>query len=357
MSVHRFLHQEENILEELDMKKLFLAAITVLAFNAVFAQSSLKFRPDGSFKIVQFTDLHYNSCKKESTVVLKRIQEVLDAERPDLVVITGDLIYSSPARKALRQIFNCISSQGIPFCSVWGNHDADFGTDKGTMYDFIRSFPCCVMPDRSGVLSPDYTLPILSSDGEKAASVLYLMDSNAHIFQDGKFVGYDWIKESQVEWYKSTSRQFTADNGGQALPSVAFFHIPLPEFHDAVRNEYCTMIGTRMEPACAPEHNSGMFAACKEMGDVMAIFAGHDHDNDYAVEFQDILLAYGRYTGGNTEYNNLPNGARVIILKEGKRELDSYVRIKGGQILNRFSFPGSFHQADWRSRPLDPECR
>lgn len=29
-----------------------------------------------------------------------------------------------------------------------------------------------------------------------------------------------------------------------------------------------------------------------------------------------ILLAYGRFTGGNTEYNHLPNGARVIVMKE-----------------------------------------
>ncbi len=51
-----------------------------------------------------------------------------------------------------------------------------------------------------------------------------------------------------------------------------------------------------------------MFAAMKEAGDVMGMFVGHDHDNDYAVMWKDILLAYGRYTGGNTVYNHLPNG-------------------------------------------------
>ena len=60
-----------------------------------------------------------------------------------------------------------------------------------------------------------------------------------------------------------------------------------------------------------------MFAAMKEAGDVMGMFVGHDHDNDYAVMWKDILLAYGRFTGGNTEYNHLPNGARIIVLDEG----------------------------------------
>ena len=60
-----------------------------------------------------------------------------------------------------------------------------------------------------------------------------------------------------------------------------------------------------------------MFAAMKEAGDVMGMFVGHDHDNDYAVMWKGILLAYGRFTGGNTEYNHLPNGARIIVFNLG----------------------------------------
>lgn len=339
------------------MKRLFSLLLLLVPCTAAFSQTELKFDKNSEFKIVQFTDLHYNAVKPESRIVISRINEVLEAEKPDLVVVTGDMIYSSPARKALNDVMSCISSHGVPFCTVFGNHDADFGMDKGKMYDLIRSYDGCVMPERGEALSPDYALGISSSDGKSTAAVLYLIDSNAHLFgSDGSFIGYDSIHEEQVEWYRRTSAAFSQKNGGAPLPSVAFFHIPLPEYHDAVRNKYCTMTGTRMEPVCAPEHNSGMFTACKESGDVMAIFAGHDHDNDYAVIYNDILLAYGRYTGGNTEYNNLPNGARVIILKEGRKELESYVRIKGGKVLNRFSFPEDFVQKPWRDRPLDPEC-
>lgn len=338
------------------MKKTLLGiTLGFIAFYGLQAQEPLKFNADGSFKIVQFTDLHYNAVKPESRIVLKRIDEVLSAESPDLVVITGDIIYSSPAKDALKNVFECVSAHGVPFCAVFGNHDADFGTSKDEMYDYIRRFPGCVMPERGG--SYDYALPVLASGvADEAAGVLYFIDSNAHIFEDGKFVGYDYIKEPQIEWYKSTSVTFTAANGGSPLPSLAFFHIPLPEFHDAVKNEACTLIGTRMEPACAPQFNSGMFDAIRQMGDVFGVFVGHDHDNDYAVAYENVLFAYGRYTGGNTEYNNLPNGARVIVLKEGRRELDSYVRIKGGRILTSFTFPESFYQTPWADRPLDSEC-
>ena len=45
-----------------------------------------------------------------------------------------------------------------------------------------------------------------------------------------------------------------------------------------------------------------------------------------------IVLAYGRFTGGNTEYNHLSNGARVIVLKEGERTFTSWIRLKGGEL-------------------------
>ncbi len=66
----------------------------------------------------------------------------------------------------------------------------------------------------------------------------------------------------------------------------------------------------------------------KEMGDIEGVFVGHDHDNDYAVMWQGILLAYGRYTGGNTVYNNLSNGARIIELTEGEKGFRTWIRTK-----------------------------
>ena len=93
-----------------------------------------------------------------------------------------------------------------------------------------------------------------------------------------------------------------------------------------------------------------MFTAMYEGGDVMGIFVGHDHDNDYSVMWHGILLAYGRFSGGNTEYNHLTPGTRVIVLKEGQRAFDTYIRQIDGTIVNRSSYPSSYVQDDWRKR-------
>ena len=61
-------------------------------------------------------------------------------------------------------------------------------------------------------------------------------------------------------------------------------------------------------------------AAVTEVHDmVMGVFAGHDHVNDYVCSWKGVALAYGRFSGGHTEYHDIPgdNGARVIVLTEG----------------------------------------
>ena len=125
------------------------------------------------------------------------------------------------------------------------------------------------------------------------------------------------------------------------VPSLAFFHIALPEFNQAASDENAQLYGIRREKACAPALNSGLFTAIKENGDVMGVFVGHDHDDDYAVCWYDVLLAYGRFTGGPTEYIHIPNGARVIELNEGARTFKTWIRTKAG-VEQLTTYPDSF---------------
>lgn len=338
------------------MKKLSLAlCLTFLTALFCLAQvSPLRFNKNGEFKIVQFTDVHFQCHNPASAVALKRINEVLDAERPDLVVFTGDIVYAAPADTAMRAVLSCASSRKIPFAVTFGNHDDEQGMSRAQLYDIIRSMPFNTHPDRGGAESPDYVLTLKSSDGKKDAALLYCLDSHSYSkLPDVK--GYDWFTLDQVNWYRQQSATYTAKNAGQPLPALAFFHIPLPEYNQAASDENAAFVGTRMEKACAPAMNTGMFAGMKLAGDVMGTFVGHDHDNDYAVMWQGILLAYGRFTGGNTEYNHLSNGARVIVMKEDARTFTTWIHLKGGEIIDKTVYPDSYVKDDWRKRPLVTE--
>ena len=319
----------------------------LMCIGQAFAQNTLRFKK-GLFKIVQITDLHYKLGVKASEQGLACVREMVETEKPDLVVVTGDIIYSAPADSTLSVVLKTFAKLGVPFCMTFGNHDYDFKTPAVALYNQMQKTPNCVMPVLQGK-NTDYSLPILSSNGKRTAAVLYCIDTHNKPAIGG-IGGYQWISHNQITWYRQRSMVYKQKNGGRPVPSLAFLHIPLPEFNYATDNTQCPMYGSRLEKAYSPSINSGMFASIKEMGDIMGVFCGHDHDNDYAVSYFNVLLAHGRFSGGNTEYNHLKRGARVIVLKEGKREFDTWIREVGGNVLYRTTYPKSYVKDDWRKR-------
>ena len=304
----------------------------------------LKFNADKKFKIVQFTDVHWVADSLASEEAGERMNEVLDAEKPDLVVYTGDVIFARPADKGMRRALEPAIKRGIPFAVTFGNHDDEQDMNRKDLYEFIKDMPgnlTSTVEGLSGVTN--FILPVKSSVGDKDAAVLYVFDSNSYSPMK-QVKGYGWIKHDQVQWYINESKKYTEANGGTPLPALSFFHIPLPEYHEAVKHEGAFMIGTRKETACAPEINTGLFAAMLEAGDVLGVFVGHDHVNDYAVSWKGIMLCYGRFTGGKTVYHDMPggNGARVIELTEGTRQFRSWIRLKDGKVINEFTYPSEW---------------
>ena len=63
-----------------------------------------RYRSDGKFKILQLTDTHYVAGDKRSERALANVIEMLDTERPDLVIHTGDIIFGNPAARSAREI-------------------------------------------------------------------------------------------------------------------------------------------------------------------------------------------------------------------------------------------------------------
>ncbi len=331
------------------MKRILAACLCFIAVCATLTAqetSVLKFNNEGKFKIVQFTDLHYVYGNEKSAAVTENMNAVLDAEHPDFVIITGDLVYGPGVAKALPEIIKPITSRKLPFAVVFGNHDDEFDLKRTEIYDILQGYPGSLMPARTGDIVPDYDIAIASADDKRAASVLYCFDSNAYTPIKGLGT-YGWIKFDQIYNYRKESTKYTTSNGGAPLPALAFFHIPLPEYNYALSDPKTQVIGNKDEKPCSPIANSGLFTSMKEMGDVFGIFVGHDHDDDFVLEYYDMLLSYGRFSGCDTVYNHLkPNGARVIELTQDARTLETWLRLADGSTINKVSFPADFKKEE-----------
>ncbi len=303
-------------------KFILTALFASLILLGAYAQKSVAFR-EGKLKIVQLTDIHWDPQSKNCAQTAQTIEAVLALEKPDIAMLTGDVVTEKPGPEGWKAIIALLEKAQVPFTVMMGNHDAEV-MPKQEIYDLLAQSPYFI-----GEKGPEtihgcgnYVVPIYGADHKTTKALLYCIDSND--YPESKDYGtYDWIHFDQVTWYRQTSARFTKENGGNPLPALAFFHIALPEY-DAIPNNG-TMLGEKNEGSGASKINSGLFASFIEMGDVMGAFVGHDHDNDFIGTHYQIALAYGRVTGTDA-YGDLERGMRVIELKENERSFDTWVR-------------------------------
>ena len=308
------------------------------------AKRKFTYNKDGKFKILQITDTHYVAGNPKSSRALDNVIEMLDTEKPDLVIHTGDIVYGKPAEQSIREILAPISERKIPFAVAFGNHDEEFDRTRAQMLDIAMSMPYNVNTRIEGIYGESNAVLTLSSPKTgKVDRVFYIFDSNGYSKIKG-IKGYDHIRFNQIAWYRQQSEAFTQMNGGNPIPSFAFFHIPLEEYKTSIADDRRhVMRGIKGELVACPNVNSGLFVSMKEMKDIQAIFVGHDHNNDYAMYWNKMFLIYGRFSGCDTVYNDLkPNGARVIELTEGETSFRSWIRIFGGQIDQDLRYPDDF---------------
>lgn len=320
------------------MKRLLSILLsTLLSLTALYGQP--RFRADSTFKVVQFTDLHLSwKFQDECDAVYKRIETIVGTENPDFIAITGDLVFGKPARPAIEKLVGILDSFGIPWAVTYGNHDAEQDLSRPEMSALYAAGRNSVNRLNDAGELADIEIPVLF--GGVPSYYIYMLDSHDYP-QDRTSGKYAWFTPAQISWFSDCCAA-RKEEGKAPVPSVAFFHIPLAEYVDA----WCPMdnprmgfgdrkhcIGMRGESIACGGLNTGMFAAMKLSGSIVATFCGHDHDSDFLACYRGIALCYGRFSGCNTVYNNIPRGARVVVLKPGSREFETWIRDDDGRVI------------------------
>lgn len=301
----------------------------------------LKFNKDKIFKIVQFTDLHFYIGGHNSPEVIKNINYVMNIEKPDLVVLTGDVVAGDNLENVTLESWELITDLFIkyktPYAVTFGNHDDELQLSRLDILDYLLKRPFCMISSlkRNEIKGVgNYILPIYN-DKETPEKLIYCIDSRTYSLSKN-VEGYGWIDRSQIEWFANTNKRWLKDY--PQIQSLLFFHIPLPEYKQAFFNGEYTL-GVRMEEECVPKINTGMYAEMVIQDNVLGVFVGHDHNNNYIAQLNNIALCYGHFSGGNS-YHDLPlNGARVIVVEESKRTFQTWLRQSDGKILYKVELP------------------
>ncbi|KAM7476595.1 hypothetical protein LguiB_023838 [Lonicera macranthoides] len=352
---------------------LFLVcSVAVLGAAAAAAKEEQTLRFDsrkGEFKILQVADMHYAdgkitpcedvlprqvpTCSDLNTTAF--IRRMILAEKPHLIVFTGDNIYGFDATdpvKSMNAAFAPAILSGIPWAAVLGNHDQESTLSRAGVMKQVVS-----MKHTLSLYNPpefqdidgfgNYNLEVHGVEGSsflnKSLLNLYFLDSGDYSTVPS-IPGYGWIKLSQQLWFQRTSkklrRAYMSKPAPQKAPApgLGYFHIPLPEYTSFDSSNFT---GVKQEGISSASVNSGFFTTMVEAGDVKAVFTGHDHLNDFCGELTGIHLCYaggfGYHAYGKAGW---ARRARVVVASLEKTGKSGWGTVKSIKTWKRLDDAG-----------------
>lgn len=297
-------------------------------------------KSDDGLNVMQLTDVHlgggWMSIRKDS-LAINAVASMVTAEKPDLVIVTGDISYPVPFQagtfnnKSAARIFaELMEALGVYWTLGYGNHDTEAYSyyDREQLTEFYSSgkYPHCLLQggpeDVDG--EGNQVLNIVNSDGVITRSMIIL---DSHSYTDGDYFGIKWkydnIHDNQIEWYsksvteakdknKNTISLLPGDKAdsykslSQNVPSTVFFHIPMEEYKEAWK-EYSAngyqdtenvkyiygAVGEANEAVFCPVRSDRLFETMLSLSSTDSVFCGHDHFNNFSLNYNGINLTYG----------------------------------------------------------------
>ncbi|CAN6814243.1 unnamed protein product [Brassica oleracea] len=338
---------------------VFLVCLCLAPVPTSAQGRKLSFGVNGQFKILQVADMHYANgattrcqnvlssqlahCSDLNTTAF--MSRVIAAEKPDLIVFTGDNIFGSDVKDAVKSMnaaFAPAIAAKIPWVAVLGNHDQESTLSRKELMKHIVKLPNTlskVNPPEAAHYIDGFGNNNLQIHGAAESSLhnksvlnLYFLDSGDYSSVHN-IKGYDWIKTSQQFWFDQTSkrlqREYNKEPNPQqgAAPGLAYFHIPLREFW--FFNSKNAAKGVRQEVTGSATINSGFFTTLVTRGDVKSVFVGHDHLNDFCGELKGLNLCYGGGFGYHA-YGKAgwERRARVVVADLNKKGTGSWGDVK-----------------------------
>ena len=287
-----------------------------------------KSRKNTKIKILQITDMQFIDSLQRRTPDRLRIDEInawhpdnLDIQggnqikslvaqsKPDLIIITGDIIYGSfdDNGTVMKWFVNFMDQFEIPWAPVFGNHDNE--SKMGVKYQcgLFENSNYCLFKRGNVTGNGNYTVGIAIEN--ELTRVLHMLDSNGCYSDDESVVRESGIYPDQMEMVRENTRLITKSQS-KNIPAFMAFHIPPEEFRNAeISKGYSTDgravfvigvdvkqngndFGCKMEPFNVTPNKTEFLNIAKECN-IDGVFCGHYHKNNTCIEYEGIKWVFG----------------------------------------------------------------
>ena len=276
------------------------------------------------------------------TKTYRYIREAVENSSPDLIVLTGDLIYgeTDDSGELWTDLIAHMDSYKIPWALTFGNHDNESAKGVNWQIEQLMNSEYCVFKRGNVTGNCNYNI-VLRQDGE-IKYVMYMLDSNGckEIANPGEGIMPDnvdidlitqkpGIYDDQIDWFTTSNRAIAQEAGKEKVPSLVFFHIEPYQVYRTYEEVYSYTktrrllldregdygLVTEFEKAGSIDKNGKFFEAAKEAG-TTGMFFGHEHNNNASMVFEGIRLTFGAKCGTHSYSMQRQIGYTQITITE-----------------------------------------
>ncbi len=247
------------------------------------------------------------------------MREIVREYRPDLILITGDLVYGEfdDNGTSFLRLIEVMDSFGIPWAPVFGNHDNESKKGVDWQCQQLENAKHCLFKQGTLTGNGNYSIGIVQ--GGQLVRTFYMLDSGGCLRNPG--LGAD-----QIAWYTGSINTIKALHP-DTRASLAF-HIQMEVWKQAFAVNGMSDTKTYDFDKDASEETFGyvgsglktpwddgflVWNGLKELEIVDSVFVGHEHSNSASIEYEGIRLAYGLKTGTYDRANYLLSDGSLAI--------------------------------------------
>lgn len=289
------------------------------------------------------------------------IEDAVQKTNPDLIIMTGDLIYGEfdDSGEVFKGLIDYMESLDIPWAPIFGNHDNESMMGVSWQCEQLEQAENCLFKRNDLTGNGNYSIGIVQ-DGELIKTV-FMMDSNGctNAFSDGygacdasgnpltynegeKIKTEIGFGSDQIDWLEKSSKLIDAATGGEVGKLLAF-HIPISQFangaHEAGYQSSFALdnaqlftigedvtaqngdFGTKGEAFKGIHSEYGLWEILKKHN-FEGVFCGHSHKNSVSILYDGIRLTFGLKTGTFDRYLESELGGTKITVNKDLFEVE-----------------------------------
>lgn len=297
------------------------------------------------FRLLNLTDPQlkaeeWDENNQSGKIFKKTVETLIERVSPDLITLSGDLSYAGDF-ESYKNFADYFDSFKIPWTCCFGNHDNQDGDEAvQSVIDEYMKHKYFVFEKCDLKLGNSNFVILIEKNGKSAEGII-LMDTHDRVpykLDDcGKNQAWGYLTPEQLSWYSDRILELKEIGCND---TTLITHIPINAYLEAAKAAfknpkedksvtlsdsygsdiwnagYENSYGVLHEPISAYPEDEGAFDLICKLGSTKNLLCGHNHVNNWVVEYKGVRFIFGTKTGNGSYWEPEINGGTVLSINE-----------------------------------------